>query len=186
MTRITVSLIFLLTSSTMHCFAQSDNCESATPIILTNGQACVSGTTTGATPSSPMYGSCNVSPVNEVWYTYVASGSQNEFTLTPSGLTNAEIVIDIDGCSDSSYAYCASVTGSNLLMANLSIALGTQVWVMIASDGGVDGDFQLCINSASPVSGANLCSGAFLVCDTGLTYNIPNLGAWSSSGTVPR
>ncbi|MFN6013446.1 MAG: hypothetical protein ACK47F_02000, partial [Flavobacteriales bacterium] len=96
------------------CFslsAQSDNCATPTLLTLTNGSACVNGTTIGATSNNTFYGSCNTASVNEVWYTYVATGSQNDFTITSLGLTNAEIVIDVDGCSNSSFEICNTVVG---------------------------------------------------------------------------
>jgi len=62
-------------------YAQSDNCATATPLTLTGGTICVNGTTTNATSNNTMYGGCNAAPVNEVWYTYVATGTQNDFTI---------------------------------------------------------------------------------------------------------
>ena len=156
--------------------AQSDNCNTATVINLTNGSACVNGTTLNATSNNTMYGTCNTNPVNDVWYTFVASGSQNDFTIIPNGLTNAEIVIDIDGCANNSFVSCANATGNNTLNTSWGVTIGTQVWIMIASNGGTEGGFQFCVDSYDPPPGnGNICNTAIPVCDVNQVYNIPNI-----------
>ena len=142
-------LITLLLTLTIakSLFSQSDNCATATVVNLSGGTACVNGTTTGATSDNILYGACNVASVNEVWYTYVASGAQNDFTITSLGLTNAEIIIDVDGCGNGTFETCNTVTGGVTLNQSWGIAPGQQVWIGIASNQGVQGNFQLCINS---------------------------------------
>ena len=169
------------------CFslsAQSDNCATPTLVTLTNGSACVNGTTIGATSNNTFYGSCNTGSVNEVWYTYVATGSQNDFTITSLGLTNAEIVIDVDGCSNSSFEICNTVVGGAVLNQSWGIAPGSQVWIGIASNGGVEGNFQLCINSSSPSpGGGNTCIGAIPLCSN--TFSVPTMAPFTASGQYP-
>ena len=166
--------------------AQSDNCNTATVITLTNGAACVNGTTTNSTSNNTMYGTCNTNPVNEVWYTYVSSGSQNDYTVTSNGITEIEIMIDIDGCNNTTFETCGTQTGTNTLTHAWGVPAGTQVWVMIASNGGLDGDFELCINSYDPPPGnGNTCSGAIPLCDVTQTYNTPDIGVLQSSGNTP-
>jgi gliding motility-associated-like protein len=133
-----------------------------------------------------MYGGCNANPVNEVWYTYVSSGAQNDYTITSNGITDIEIMIDIDGCGNGTFEICATETGTNTLTQGWGVPTGMQVWVMIASNGGTEGDFQLCINSADPSPGnGNTCGGAIPLCDASLTYNTPDIGVLQSSGNVP-
>ena len=184
--RTNILLAIALCFSTAYVSAQSDNCATATPLTLVNGQLCVNGTTTNATSNMTMYGGCNPNPVNEVWYTYVSSGAQNDYTITSNGITDIEIMIDIDGCANATFEMCATQTGTNTLTQGWGIPTGLQVWVMIASNGGLDGDFQLCINSADPPPGnGNACAGAIPVCDVNLTYNTPNINVLSSSGEWP-
>ena len=129
-------------------------------VNLSGGTACVNGTTTGATSDNILYGACNVASVNEVWYTYVASGAQNDFTITSLGLTNAEIIIDVDGCGNGTFETCNTVTGGVTLNQSWGIAPGQQVWIGIASNQGVQGNFQLCINSyTASTGGGNACGG---------------------------
>jgi gliding motility-associated-like protein len=165
-------------------FAQSDNCSTATMVSLTNGTACVNGTTVGATSNNILYGACNTASVNEVWFTYVATGSQNDFTITSLGLTNAEIVIDVDGCANTTFEICNTVAGAATLNQSWGIAPGAQVWVGIASNGGVQGNFQLCINSSNPSpGGGNTCAGAIPICNN--TYSVPSMAPFTASGQYP-
>ena len=164
--------------------AQSDNCATATMVTLTNGSTCVNGTTVGATSNNILYGGCNAASVNEVWFTYVATGSQNDFTITSLGLTNAEIVIDVDGCANSTFEICNTVAGAATLNQSWGIAPGSQVWVGIASNGGVQGNFQLCINSTNPSpGGGNTCAGAIPLCNN--TYSVPTMTPFTASGQYP-
>ncbi|MBL4577344.1 MAG: SprB repeat-containing protein, partial [Flavobacteriales bacterium] len=181
--RTKILLVLALWITTGYVHAQSDNCATATPLTLVNGQLCVNGTTQNATSNNTMYGSCNPNPVNEVWYTYVAAGGQNDYTITSNGMTNAEIVIDITGCVDTLFSTCDVTTGTSTLSTSWGITPGTQVLIMIASNGGVDGDFQFCVDSYDPPpGGGNACTGAIPLCDKTQTYNFPDMSVLSSSG----
>ena len=165
---------------------QSDNCNTATVITLGPGNTCVTGTTINATSNNTTYGTCNTNPVNEVWYTFVTQGSQNDFNLTSLGITELEMVIDDDGCNNTTINSCYNATGTNPISASLGYVPGTQIWIMIASNQGTEGDFQFCINSYNPPpSGGNACSGAIPVCDKYQTYNTPDIGILTASGTYP-
>jgi len=180
-------LITLLLTLTIakSLFSQSDNCATATVVNLSGGTACVNGTTTGATSDNILYGACNVASVNEVWYTYVASGAQNDFTITSLGLTNAEIIIDVDGCGNGTFETCNTVTGGVTLNQSWGIAPGQQVWIGIASNQGVQGNFQLCINSyTASTGGGNACGGAIPICSTApVTFN--SMASFTASGQYP-
>ncbi|MCB0379821.1 MAG: gliding motility-associated C-terminal domain-containing protein [Flavobacteriales bacterium] len=170
-------------------FSQSDNCVTGTILNLdATGNGCATGTTTGSTSENIMFGACNAAPANEVWYTYVVSGSQNDFTLTPSGLTNSEIVLYTGGCPSTtgSLVTCGVVTGSNTLNLSWGFTVGTQVWVGVMSNAGNDGGFDLCVNSYNPpAGGGNACAGAIPLCDKNATTNIPDMSIFTSSGAAP-
>ena len=84
-----IILLFLnLSFFSFKLFSQSDNCETATFLTLPGGSECYNGTTVGATSDNFLYnnGACNPVPVNEVWFTFVAQGPINNFTITPGTL----------------------------------------------------------------------------------------------------
>ena len=72
---------FIVLVLSLKVFGQSSNCATATQINLVGGVACVNGTNAGAITDNILYGGCNASPVNMVWYTYVTNGSNNTFTV---------------------------------------------------------------------------------------------------------
>jgi gliding motility-associated-like protein len=166
-------------------FSQSMNCATATQINLTNGAACVNGTNVGAITDNTLYGACNATPVDMVWYTYVANGSNNTFTVNPGTLQNAEIVIYQGNCPASGGALqnCVTATGSNAIHTNWGMTAGAQVWIGIASTSLADGTFQFCVNSQPPVIGAgNTCAQAIPICSTPFVQNtVPS----NSSGQTP-
>lgn len=176
------AILFAIAS--LCCFSQSSNCTTATNLSLSNGSACVNGTSAGAITDNILYGNCNSAPVNMVWYTYVTNGSNNSFTITPGTLTNAEIVIYQGGCPNTgTLQNCVTANGSNALVTTWGMTAGVQVWIGIASNGGVSGSFQFCVNSTPPSPGpGNTCSQAKPICTAPFVQStIPN----NSSGQKP-
>jgi gliding motility-associated-like protein len=165
--------------------SQSTNCSTATSINLSSGSACANGTSAGAITDNVLYSTCNSSPVNIVWYTYIANGSNNSFTITPGTLTNAQIIIYTGGCPSSPSGQlqtCNTVVGNATLTSIWGMTLGEQVWVGVASNGGTDGTFQLCINSTPPAAGVgNTCAQSIPICST--TFSHPVM-AVNASGQV--
>lgn len=162
--------------------AQSDNCATATAINLTNGSACVNGTTVNATSSNTLYGGCNAAPANEVWYTYVTTGSQNDFVINPGTMTNAEIVVYTVSCNGL-LEFCDAVVGGASINQSWGIPPGTQVWIGVMSNGGNQGTFELCVDSYTPPpGGGNACGGAIPVCSGVTTVDMNPL---TSSAVQP-
>lgn len=167
---------------------QSSNCVSATPIVFSDSIACVNGTNAGA----PFYDTlfCNIAPANFVWYTYVAQGTTNTFTLTPGTLTNAELVIFLGGCPSSPNGVqqiCRTGTNSDSITRVWGTSAGDQVWVGIASNGGTNGTFQLCIKSVTPPTPSigQFCSTAIPICSES-KYTQAAMSQNGSSGQTPN
>ena len=161
------------------------NCTTATNLSLNNGTACVNGTSFGAVTDNILYGGCNTVPVNMVWYTYVTNGSNNSFTITPGTLTNAEIVIYQGGCPNTgTLQTCVVANGSTPIITSWGMAAGVQTWIGIASNNGVSGSFNFCVNSQPPAVGAgNTCAQSIPICTLPYTKaNIPS----NSSGQTPN
>lgn len=166
--------------------AQSDNCPSATILSLNNGSGCATGTTVGATNNGYTYNApCNTGVLNDVWYTYVTTGSQNDFSVIPLGMQDAQIVIYTGGCPSAGGVLetCDLAAGTATLNMSYGIPAGTQVWVGIMSGSAIEGQFDFCVDSYNPpVSGGNGCAGALPVCDG--TY-VTDMTSITSSGTFP-
>ncbi len=168
-------------------YGQSTNCVTATSITLVDSTVCVNGTTSGAVPYDTLF--CNTAPADFVWYTYVTTGSANLFTITPGTLTNAEIVIYLGGCpSDAGgvQQLCKTAAGAAVLTATWGIPVGTQVWIGIASNGGADGTFQLCVKSTIPPAiGGQDCSTAIPLCNKNLYTQASMAQYGPSPGPTP-
>ena len=180
------ALIFIVfTVSSLILFGQSNDCATATVMDLSSGADCQTGTTLNATSANVLYGACNpVFGVNEVWYTYVSNGADNSFTLDPQGMTDAEIVIYSGGCGGL-LELCDMETGGNTLTVNWGFPAGTQVWIAVASNGGTEGGFELCIESVEPdPTGGNACSGAIPICDPAVTLSV-DMSTMTPSGIFP-
>ena len=181
------ALIFIVfTVSSFILFGQSNDCATATVLDLSTGNACITGTTVNATSANILYGTapCNASSVNEVWYTYVTSGPINDYTITPQGLTNAEIILYSTSCGGQLEG-CSTANGTGVLTDNLGLTSGTQIWIGVATNGGTEGGFELCVSStAAPATGGNLCNTAIPVCDPTTTINI-DMSTLTASGADP-
>jgi len=182
-----ISALFVILSilNSARTSAQSMNCATATQLTLNNGTACVNGTNVGAISNNILFGGCNASPVNMVWYTYVSNGSNNSFTVAPGTLTNPMIVVYLGGCPGTgTLQNCVTAAGSNTILTGWGAALGTQVWIGIASTSLNDGTFQFCVKSLPTLPGAgNICAAAIPVCNTVFTQpTIPN----NVSGQTPN
>ncbi len=177
-------ILFILFAFT-NGFSQSTNCSTASNLSLNNGTACVNGSNAGAITDNILYGSCNASPVNVVWYTYVANGPNNTFTVTPGTLQNAEIIIYLGGCPNTgTLQICQTATASNSMVTIWGMTTGQQAWIGIASTTLQDGTFQLCISSQPPVPGVgNTCAQAIPICTS--PFSKPTMVA-NASGQLPN
>ena len=164
-------------------FAQAplnDDCSFAQVVIIPDdGDTCLSGTLLNATGDG-IYSACDsltVLPLpaggHEVWYTYIATGTDNTITVTPSGATQAQFVsvtIAAGNCSNTAYNVCNNAAGpGGTATASWTFIPGTQVWFSVTALA-ADGDFTVCVRSVTPpplpAPGVGVdCSTAIPICD---------------------
>jgi hypothetical protein len=186
---ITLTVLFILSSDIANAQPSNDNCITPQVVVIPNsGNICVTSTTVGAT-SDNTTNACDVGlPGNEVWFTYIATGADNTVTVTPTGspaMQRAVVTISGTNCASGTYNACnASVTNGGVATTNWTFTPGTQVWIAVESDNGVEGGFQVCITSVDqPPAPGNSCGTASVLCDQS-TFTInpfPN----NSSGLTP-
>ena len=186
---ITFAVLFLLNPDFATAQPANDACTTPQVITIPNtGNACVTATTVGAT-SDNITNTCDTgTPGNEVWFTYTAAGSINTVTVTPTGspaMQRAVVTLSITNCTSGTYNSCnASATNGGAATTTLSITPGSQVWLSVESDNGVEGGFQICITSIDqPPAPGNSCATASVLCDlSSFTVSpFPN----NSSGLTP-
>ncbi|MFL5754564.1 MAG: PKD-like domain-containing protein [Bacteroidia bacterium] len=179
MKKILLSLVLLSVCFIMQAQVANDDCVNATPIAIpASGNICITGTTANALGT--IYTSHPCYPINQnipdVWYTFIAAGSQNVVTVTPTGGTPASqvgVTLTNFPCSSGSLSTCnMSSTAGGTASANYIYAAGTQVWINVGSVL-AQGGFQLCITSTTPVPGpGGSCATATVLCDKS-TFTLP-------------
>jgi hypothetical protein len=188
MKKLLIFTLFILLS--LNLYAQvpaNDVCENAQAVALpSSGSLCLNSTTTNATSDGSI--TCDYNgPGNEVWFTFVAPNANNSVTVTPNGtspISNVVITLKISNCFTNFHDICNSGIGTNPVTSILGLTPGTQVWISVESNGGNDGDFELCISSdTSTANPGNICSLATPVFDKSpIIFN--NLDGFSASGEV--
>ncbi len=149
----------------------NDNCTTAQAITIpSSGNVCVTSTTVNAI-SDNFTSTCDTgTPGNEVWFTFIATGSQNTVTVTPTGspaIQQAIVALDGTGCADNAFNICnGSTTNNGSATATWTFTPGTQVWISVESNNGTQGSFQLCITSTTPPpTPGSSCSTATPLCN---------------------
>jgi len=174
----------------------NDNCDNAAPISLNAPASCptggsvntiISGTNIDATPTTPYptFTGCNpggntTGPAAEVWYSFVATGNTNTFTIT-GGLASPNIVIYTGGnCQFLTAIACASgMPGTGVVtLSDLTLTPGNTYYALISGgDVNDQGDFTLTVQSENDCS---LCTS-----ENGqtVTVNPPPANGTYASGT---
>jgi len=167
-------------TSLMAQIPANDDCAFAQVIIIPDdGDTCISGTLTNASGDG-IYNPCDSITINplppgghEVWFTYIATGTDNIITATPSGATPAQflsVTIPSGNCTNSAYYVCNNASGpGGSASVSWSFTAGTQVWFSVTALF-ADGDFNVCVTSVTPppipAPGVGVdCSSAIPICD---------------------
>ena len=151
-------LLCFFISLTNKLYAQGDDCASALQLTQLSNY-CSTGalyTNTTATASTYSIPSCwNSSSTLDVWFKFVAVGSDVLITVNGSGksigatMKNPEIVLSTGTCgSTMSEIACKSTKTSGDFFVTLyrgALVLGSTYYIRIASTSGNAGKFDLCI-----------------------------------------
>lgn len=137
--------------------AQSDDCDTATPLTIAASGNCggVAGDNGSATDSFN-YPSCDATTngFQDVWYTFTTWAGMNSVTvtLTPGTMTDWGFEVR-DGCFGAPIACEVGPMGG----VAVSVAPGTQYWLQIFSnnDWGIGGSFTICVEGSGTPPPAN-------------------------------
>ncbi|WP_131473134.1 PKD domain-containing protein, partial [Flavobacterium cauense] len=188
MRKIYLLFLMLLSIGAMAQVPSNDACSNALAVALpASGSVCFNSSNINATSNGSI--TCDTAgPGKEVWYTFIATNSNNSVTVTPNGaspISNVVVTLMTGGCGAGTYDMCNSGTGSNPVTSTVGLVPGTQVWVSVESNGGGTGDFQVCINSTPPSSSpGDGCASASNVCDKS-SISYPDLTGFTASGVQP-
>lgn len=145
--------LFLSTAA----FAQpaNDNCTAA-QTITPNG-TCVNGTTVGANDSWTNTVGCqsggSANSHEDVWYTFVATGTNFTSTVTAGGAWtgNVEFVLASGTCATSFTLVTSSCGASPLTVNATGLTIGQTYYFTVSNSGtGTNGTFQVCTTTSNP------------------------------------
>ena len=181
--------IFLLFIIPFHCLAQpaNDICSGATP-IPTDG-TCLTGQTTVAAGDHwiGQVGFQAGNNVNEVWYSFVATGTQTDITVTQGTMTgNIEVIVVEDAsppCGTLSNAGSNCAPGPTTTTTIQNLVIGATYYITVNGTG-TDGTFDICnLNTTPPPTPGQDCPTAFTLCSAdGFTVGSISSGAGTISG----
>ena len=147
----------------------NDICTDATA-ILPNG-SCTSGTTVGMVDNWTGSVGCQGGGQHpDVWYSFTATGSQAQFTITTAApwLGDVELVLAQGTCAGG-FAIVGSQCGPSSLNAVFNgIQIGTVYYFTISNTNtGTPGPFQVCVtNTTPPPLAGQDCSNAAILCNS--------------------
>ncbi|EDP98089.1 prephenate dehydrogenase [Kordia algicida OT-1] len=132
----------------------NDDCSNAT-VLTVSADTCttsISGTTELATQSIAAI-SCNAATGDandDVWYSFTATATDHDITVTPGTLTNAVIDLRSGACTGTNIDCADATTGTNAEVLNASgLTIGTTYYVRVYSFGstGNEGTFDICVTT---------------------------------------
>jgi hypothetical protein len=133
----------------------NDDCVNAEALTV-NGATCTtstSGTTEAATQSISAI-SCNGytgSADDDVWYSFVATATDHDITVTPGTLTDAVVDLRSGSCNGTNIDCADATAGSNDEVINATgLTIGNTYYVRVYSYGGSgEGTFDICVTTPS-------------------------------------
>lgn len=170
-----LALTLLLSFIKSYAQPANDNCAFAQLIILpANGSICLPSTNALATADALPPNTCN-GPTggNEVWYSFITTGTQNTISalpIAPGPASNMVVSVPNGDCTSPTTIVCnAAVSPGGPATVNFSVPIGTQVWFEVSSLG-TSGSFNLCVTSVTPVPDYNTnvgdsCATAIRLCN---------------------
>lgn len=167
-------ITFIFTCSISILLAQPANDDCATAAAAPTDGSCVNGTTVNSNPS--MAGGMNSIVAcgtgqqgDDVWYSFTATDTYWEYSLTPDGTGDIGVVLFDDGCAAGTFGTlhtnCNS-DGSTLTGSYNALVAGQTYYVLIISRPNQTQGFELCAENTTPPSGGtnNDCLNATTIC----------------------
>jgi gliding motility-associated-like protein len=178
--RLTLIIICLCTSILVFAQPSNDDCHNAIPLPISSNwcSSVAAYTNTGATASNITASPCFTNNNNDVWFSFVAVGTDLNVTIngnqTPTAggsLSNPQVALYSGTCSNTgaslSHLQCQNATGNNNIvdLYKGSLVIG-QTYLLRVKGNGSTGTFQICAqNYNGPALPGSDCSSASVLCD---------------------
>lgn len=148
-------LLAFFTTIVFNAFAQPGNNDCTGATVVTPNGSCVAGTTVAADDDWTGQVGCQAGGgVHEdVWYSFVATGSVYDGTITTSGAWtgNAEFIL-VTGTCAGTFTLVNSTCGASPLAINVTgLTPGTTYFFTVSpTSGGTPGPFSVCSTTSTP------------------------------------
>lgn len=158
----------------------NDNCATAIALTVNNDFAC--STTTEGTSQNALgeeYG-CNGSPDDDVWYSFVATATEHQITVTPGTMNDATFAVYDGSCGTLNELLCQNNTCCSDPETNkvTGLTIGETYYIQVFSSAlyADQGTFTICVNLPIPVPTNDDCANAESInagdCIAGTNVNI--------------
>ncbi|MEX0813944.1 MAG: hypothetical protein WD048_17120, partial [Chitinophagales bacterium] len=159
-----ISILVAFTLLSLVSLAQPANDFCSGAQTITPDGSCVNGTTVNAGDNLIGVAGCqaggNQNNHNDVWYSFVATGTEFEADVTSSApfSGNVELVLLSGSCGGTLFLEGSSC-GPSPLNANISgLNVGQSYLILISNQGnGTAGPFELCVNNSTPSCTPTTC-----------------------------
>ena len=143
----------------------NDDCAGAE--VLTPGGACATGTTVGATDYWAGTVGCQAIDGNpDVFYSFVSTGTQANFTTTNGTMTGDVELSLFSGACGATFFAGLSCGASPLSSTINGLTAGATYYYTISSSTASQGTFTTCVSTTTPpVTSGQDCSTAAVLCD---------------------
>jgi hypothetical protein len=138
----------------------NDECSGAIALTMNSYNSCTStsaGNVTCATGSGTSTGSCSGNPDDDIWYSFVATGTSHQITLTTSSGFDAYMQLYSGTCGALTSIQCSDPNSFNAT----GLTIGNTYYIRVysyASGAPINGSITMCV-SAPPSCPTNMGSG---------------------------
>lgn len=162
-------LPFFFFFSLAAAFAQPANDACAGAIVIAQDSTCTAGTLVSATDNIASCVGCqgpNCNNHRDVWYTFIASGTAYQYSITNGTLVgNIEVVIISATGVCAGLAVLDSKCGASPMTdCGTGLTIGNRYYILVSAPGNATGTFTICFKTSIPAGGTTNCSGATQVC----------------------
>jgi gliding motility-associated-like protein len=181
---LTLSFLTFISNYSEAQILANDNCSGATFIYLDqSGNTCINDDNLTAT-SDGIFNACDAAATaplppggNEVWYSYVVTGTVNTITVSPIGANAAQkvsVTVVNGNCAGGGTPNVCNTALTNVDPASVAFTsfAGTQIWFYVTSLE-ANGEFLVCVSSTNGFINPGIdCNSATALCNT-YDFNSP-------------
>jgi hypothetical protein len=182
------TFLILICFQVTFCYAQPANDACSGAVTQTPDGTCVGGTTVSATDSWAGLVGCQNGNHNDVWYTFVATGTECSITVTNGTQTGTIEIFLLQATGPcSGFTLEGSLCGASPLTGVVSntLTVGSTYYYSLSSSG-TNGTFTTCVTTTTPPpSPGQDCPTADIICDP-VNFSVGNIapGAGTISGNA--